>query len=100
MIAPPRLYKKNDPPRPSPTEAEERQTTRQVLRLLAELYPIEVRDGRIVIPPEASEELAERIRRVEGELLWALGCESGPRFGCAWMPARPPGSPWAERGRA
>lgn len=77
-------------PQPTPTEAEERAITREVLLLLAELHPVEVRDGRIAIPPEASEELAERIRAVEGELLWASGRESGPRWGCSWVPALTP----------
>lgn len=85
------------PPR---TEAEERAITREVLRLLAALHPITVRDGRIVVPDDASEDLAARIRRYEGELLWALGRESGPRWGCSWVPARPPKPPWLTKGGA
>jgi hypothetical protein len=78
-------------PQPSlPTEAEERAITREVLLVIAALHPLKARDGRIVIPDGASEELVERIGRVEGELLWARGYESGPRWGCAWVPARPP----------
>ena len=73
---------------PAPTEAEEREITREVLLLIAQLHPLEVRQGRIVIPSEASEDLATRIRRYEGELLWARGYESGPRWGCSWVPAR------------
>lgn len=77
-------------PCPTPTEAEERAITREVLLLIAELHPVEVRDGRIVIPEGVSEKLAEKIRRYEGELLWATGRESGPRWGCSWVPARTP----------
>jgi hypothetical protein len=79
----------NPQPCPTPTEAEERAIPREVLRLIAELHPVEVWDGRIV-PEDASEELAERIRLYEGELLWATGRESGPRWGCSWIPARTP----------
>lgn len=75
---------------PAPTEAEERAITREVLLLLGELHPVAVRDGRIVVPDDASEDLAARIRRYEGELLWATGRESGPRWGCSWVPARTP----------
>jgi hypothetical protein len=79
------------------TETEERAITREVLLLLAKLRPLEVREGRVVIPDSASEALRTRIRLVEGELLWALGVEgekeSGPRFGCAWVPARAPEPP-------
>src|SRR5215210_3962385 len=88
------------PPPPPPTElrkdvseAEEQDITRKVLILLAELHPVTVRDGRIVVPDDATEELANRIRAVEGELLWALGKESGPRWGCSWVPALPPEPP-------
>ena len=80
-------------PRQDVSEAEERETTREVLILLAELDPVTVRDGRIVVSDDATEELANRIRAVEGELLWALGKESGPRWGCSWVPARPPEPP-------
>ena len=75
------------------SEAEEREIARKVLILLAELHPVTVRDGWIVFPDDATEELANRIRAVEGELLWALGKESGPRWGCSWVPARPPEPP-------
>jgi len=100
MIAPEVSLPNSSPPPPlccqtrTVSETEERAITRHVLLLLAELHPAEVRKGRVVIPPDASEDLAERIRRFEGELLWALGKESGPRFGCSWVPARPPEPPW------
>ncbi len=77
-----------------PTKAEERRITRELLLLIAELHPLEVRKGRIVMPDGASDDLAARIRRYEGELLWALGKEAGPRFGCSWVPARPPEPLW------
>jgi hypothetical protein len=66
-----------------------------VILLIAELDHPKVRDGRIVVPDGATEELANRIRTVEGELLWAVGKESGPRWGCSWVPARPPEPPWS-----
>lgn len=77
-------------PTPNELKAEERAITREVLLLLAWLHPVAVRDGRIVVPESASEALSERIRAVEGELLWSLGKESGPRWGCSWVPARTP----------
>ena len=80
-------------PRSCPTPTAEVATTREVLLLIAELYPLTVRDGRILVPEDASEELAARIERYEGELLWARGYESGPRWGCAWVPARAPELP-------
>lgn len=80
----------NPQPCPTPTEAEERAITREVLSLLAELHPVKVCDGRIAVPEDASEELAERIRKVEGELLWATGRETGPRWGCSWVLALTP----------
>lgn len=96
------------PPPPPPVswqtrrvgEEEERAITRHVLQLLAELHPVTVRDGRIVVPDDAAEELLNRIRAVEGELLWALGKESGPRWGCSWVPARPPEPPWKKTVRS
>jgi hypothetical protein len=83
---------------PHPTPEEERQITREVLLLLCELDPPTVRDGRVVIPEGVSEELRARIEEVEGEILWSLGKESGPRWGCSWVPARPPTPPsWIKR---
>ncbi len=90
------------PPQASRTPEQERAITREVFLLLAELDDPEIRDGRIVVPNGASEELAARIRQVEGELLFALGRESGPRWGRSWVPARPPEPPrvkGAEEGR-
>jgi hypothetical protein len=56
-------------PREHVTEEKEREITREVILLVAELHPLVVRDGRSVIPEDASEDLAERIQRYEGELL-------------------------------
>ena len=83
-------------PRQDVSEAEEREIIREVLILLAELHPVTARDGRIVVPNKAMEELANRIRASQGELLWALGKESGPRWGCSWVPARSPEPPWVK----
>ena len=66
---------------------EERQITREVLLLVARIHPLKAKDGRSVVPDDATPELAAKIRRYEGELLWARGFESGPRWGCAWVPA-------------
>jgi hypothetical protein len=67
------------------TLCSEEEITREVLRLIAELRPLQVEDRRIKIPDDSASELVERIRKYEGELLWARGFESGPRWGCAWV---------------
>jgi hypothetical protein len=79
------------------TEAEERRITREVLLLIAELHPLHVEGGRIVPPADASAGLIAKIRQFEGELLWSRGFESGPRWGCAPVPAVSPKRPVIER---
>jgi len=79
------------------TEEEERQITREVLKLIALLHPLRVEGGRVIPPADASAELIAKIRQFEGELLWSRGYESGPRWGCAPVPAVPPMPPNGER---
>jgi hypothetical protein len=71
------------------TEAEELAITREVLLLIAELHPLVVRDGHVIVP-DITEEPTARIRRVEGELPWATGRGLGLRCGCSNVPARTP----------
>ena len=59
-------------------EAAERFATREVMRITAEIHPLVVRDGELVVPEGLSEEMLTKIEKYKPELRWAAGLPTPP----------------------
>ena len=72
---------------------EERRVTRECLLIIAELPDgLLVQDDVLVIPEDASEELKDRMARLEPYLRWAAGKEAND-----WLPGAPANFPQTQK---